>query len=88
VVPPLLADARIGKELHGHVGQAEGVIQLPVQEQSAVGANRGSAERQPDRAIELEPKRSHFLLTRRANCHHAAPPSLNHCRHADITGRI
>ena len=63
VVPAVLADARVGDHaLLRNVGQAEGVVQLPVQEQSAVGADRGAPERELHRAVKLEPQSPRFLF--------------------------
>jgi hypothetical protein len=88
VVSAVPADTRIGKATRGKIGKPEGVVQLSVQEQSAVGADRGTAERRLDRAVELEPQGPRFLFTHRVRCRHAAPSSLTRCHHEDITARF
>ena len=87
MVPAVLADARIGNDAGGKIGKTEGVVQLPVQEQSAVRADRRTAERQLHRAVKMEPKRPRFLFTHRVYCQGPAPSSLSRCYHEDITGR-
>ena len=84
-MPAVLARARIGDEVCGEVGQAEGVIQFPVEQQASVGADRRAMERELHRAVEFEPQRPGLLFTLRVRCHHAAPSSLTHCHRKHIT---
>jgi hypothetical protein len=76
---------RVADQPGGQVGQAEGVIQLPLQEQTAVGADGGAAKRQLHRAVELEPQRAGLRLTRRVRRRHADPPPSTRCYREDIT---
>ena len=78
-VPAVTSGARITDQPRRRIGQPEGVVQFAMQEQTVVGADRGAAERQLDRAVELEPQRAGLSFTRRVHRRHTCPPWLSLC---------
>ncbi len=65
-VPTVLAGARIGRLMAGHVRQAERVIKLAAGRPSGVGGDSATVERELQAAVEIEPKRHLNRFTRRA----------------------
>lgn len=52
----ILAGAHIGQRTGRHVGQAQGVIQLAVSQQSGIGSNRRTVELECQAAVEIGPQ--------------------------------
>ena len=75
---PVPARARIGDEVRRHVRQAEGVVQLPMQQKAAVGTDRGASEREFHRAVEPKPERVGSGFTRCVRRQMPAPLRLTH----------
>ena len=75
----VLASAGICEQLRPVFGQAEGVIQFTVQQQTAVGTDGRTMERKLDRSVELEPQGTEFSFTRRVHIQTAALSWLTRC---------
>ena len=69
-VADVLAAPALGEGRCGHRGQAEGVVQLAVGEQAAVGGDPGAVELELEPAVEGDPQ-GLFRFTRRVR--HPAP---------------
>ena len=54
----VLASALIGERIGASVGQAEGVIQLAIDQQPAIGGDRGTAKLQHQTPVETELQRA------------------------------
>lgn len=54
---------RIGQVLPDEFNQVQSFVQLPNQNQAAVGGHPAALEIHPQRAVEREPKRAAFVLT-------------------------
>lgn len=79
MVTAVLPGARIGEEIGRRAGEAKGIIEFAVKQQTAVGTDRRAAERQLHRAVKLEPQRDGFCFTRRVHRQIPAPSWLT-CR--------
>ena len=69
-VPDVLPAPALGEGRRGRRGQAEGVVQLAVGEQAAVGGDPGAVELELEAAVEGDPQ-GLFRFTRRVR--HPAP---------------
>lgn len=78
VMTAVQTSTRIGEQRGRHIGQAESVVQFPVQEQAAVRAERRALERELDGPVELEPERVRFRFTRRVRRHSTSPIRPTH----------
>jgi hypothetical protein len=74
-VADVLAAPALAEGGCGGRGQVEGVVQLPISEQPAVGGDLGPVELELEPAVEGDPKRF-FRLTRRVRHPAPARPSL------------
>ena len=68
------AGACIAQHLSGHHGQAEGVVQLTVGEQAAIGGDPGAVELELQTAVERDPQ-GLFRFNRRVRHSWFAPPA-------------
>jgi hypothetical protein len=71
MVPDVPAASPLRKGRCGQRGQAKGVVQLTIGEQTAVTGNPGTVELELDATVERDPERRWFGFTRRVR--HPAP---------------
>ena len=67
-VPSVLAGTAILENIPGNLGQAKGIIKLPISEQPPVGSDLGAVKFQLQAAVEIDPKSVPFRFTHRV-CH-------------------
>lgn len=85
VMAAVLARARIGAHARRQGGEPKSLVELALQEQATVGADRRATKRELHRAVELEPLRPDLGVTRRVRLQCAAPRSPNSCEYTIIT---
>jgi hypothetical protein len=52
----------------GNLGQAKGIVKLPIRDKSSVGSDLGTVELKLQTAVEIDPKAPLFRFTHRV-CH-------------------
>jgi hypothetical protein len=60
---------RVGERIGARVGQAEGVIQLAIDQQPAIGGDYTAAKLEYHTAVEIEPQRPSSRFTRQVHYH-------------------
>ncbi len=61
-MPPILASTAVLEKTPANLGQAKGVVKLPVGEQSGVRGDLGTMEFKLEAAVEIDPKATLFRL--------------------------
>jgi hypothetical protein len=69
-----------------HAGEAEGIIEFAMKQQTTVGTDGRAAEHELHRPVEVEPKRASFRFTRRMRRQRLTPSLLAPCYYMGITG--
>jgi len=54
-MPPVLAGTAVLEETPGDLGQAKGIVKLPVGEKSSVGSDLGTTEFELEATVEIDP---------------------------------
>ena len=65
MVTAVLPGARIGEASGRHAGEAEGIIEFAMKQQTTVGTDGRAAEHELHGTVEFEPQRAGFRFTRR-----------------------
>ncbi len=55
-MPPVLAGTAVLEKTPGHLGQAKGIVELPVGEKSSVRRNLGTMEFELEATVEIDPQ--------------------------------
>ena len=55
-VPPILAGTAVLENIPGNLGQAKGIVELPIGEKSSVGSDLGTMEFEFEAAVEIDPQ--------------------------------
>ncbi len=55
-VPPVLAGTTVLEKTPGNLGQAKGIVELPIGEKSSVGSDLGTVELKLQAAVEIDPQ--------------------------------
>ncbi len=67
-VPSILAAVRLSwKRPPGRLGQAKGIVELPIGEQPGVGSDLGTVELQPEATVKIQPQKPLFRFTHRVS---------------------
>ena len=77
-VPSVLAGAAVLENTPGNLGQAKGIVKLPISEQPSVRGDLGTMELKLQAAVKIDPQTVPFRFTHRA-CH--ANHSINASTH-------
>jgi len=64
-MPPVLAGTAVLEKAPGNLGQAKGIVKLPVGEKSSVGSDFGTVELKLQATIEIDPQVRLSGFTRR-----------------------
>ena len=64
-MPPVLAGTAVLEETPGDLGQAKGIVKLPVGEKSSVGSDLGTMEFELEATVEIDPQMRLSCFTRR-----------------------
>ena len=54
-MPPVLAGTAVLEETPGDLGQAKGIVKLPIGEKSSVGSDLGTTEFELEATVEIDP---------------------------------
>ena len=64
-MPPVLAGTAVLEKTPGNLGQAKGIVKLPVGEKSSVGSDLGTVELKLHSTVEIDPQMGVSGFTRR-----------------------
>jgi hypothetical protein len=64
-MPPVLAGTPVLEKTPGSLGQAKGIVKLPVGEKSSVGSDLGTVELKLQSTVEIDPQMRLSCFTRR-----------------------
>ena len=64
-MPSVLAGTAVLENSPGNLGQAKGIVKLPIRQQPAVRGNLGTVKLQLQAAVEINPQRGLSAFTRR-----------------------
>ena len=64
-MPPVLAGTAVLEKTPGNLGQAKGIVKLPIGEKSSVGSDLGTVELKLQSTVEIDPQLEVSGVTRR-----------------------
>ena len=73
-MPPVLAGTTVLEKTPGNLGQAKGIVKLPIGEKSSVGSDLGTVELKLQATVKIQPWNPIFRFTYRVS--HINTPSL------------
>ena len=66
-MPPVLAGTDVLEKTPGNLGQAKGILKLPIGEKSSVGSDLGTVELKLQATVEIQPWNPIFRFTYRVS---------------------
>ena len=75
-MPPVRAGTAVLEKTPGNLGQAKGIVKLPIGEKSSVGSDLGTVELKLQAAVEYEPQNPRFRFTHRVGHINTPDPSI------------